>query len=81
MKKFPPVKIYSTSWCVYCKVAKDFLKENKVPFEEVDIEANEKAAEEMIKKTGQIRVPVIEIGGKIFVAFNRAAIKKELGLK
>lgn len=73
--------MYSTSWCVFCKFAKKFFEENKVPFEEVDVENDQKAAEEMIEKSGQMGVPVIDIGGKIVVGFDKEQIKKLLGIK
>ena len=78
MKK---VKIYSTTWCHWCKLAREFFRENHMPFEDINVEENEKAAEEMVKKSGQTGVPVIDIGGKIIVGFDKAAIKKELGMK
>ncbi len=75
------VKIYSTTWCTYCFMAKEFFKENKVSFEEVNVESDQKAAEEMIEKSGQTGVPVIEIDGKVIVGFDKPAIKKALGIK
>lgn len=75
------VKIYTTSWCVYCHMAKEFFKENKIAFEEVNVEEDQKAAEEMIEKSGQTGVPVIEIDGKIIVGFDKPTVKKALGLK
>jgi glutaredoxin len=61
-------------------MAKHFLEQNKVKFEEIDISKNEKAAEEMIEKSGQMGVPVIEIDGKIIVGFDLPAIKEALDL-
>lgn len=75
------VRMYSTEWCSFCRMAKEFFKTNKVKFEEVDIEKDEKAAEEMVKKSGQMAVPVIDIDGKIIVGFNKEEIKKTLKLK
>lgn len=75
------VKVYSTTWCPYCKAAKEYLKENKIQFEDINVEEYPAAAEEMIKKSGQSGVPVLDIGGKIIIGFDKAAIKKELGLK
>jgi glutaredoxin 3 len=75
------VKIYSTAMCPYCKMAKDFLKENKVKFEEINLENNEKAVNEMIEKSGQAGVPVLDINGKIIVGFDVEGIKKALKLK
>ena len=70
------VKVYSTSFCPYCKMAKDFLKENKIPFEDINVQENPQAASEMIEKSGQTGVPVIEIDGKFVIGFNAQEIKK-----
>jgi len=72
------VKIYSTSWCDHCIQAKRFFDENKVKYEEIDIEKNVKAREEMIKKSGQTGVPVIDINGTIITGFDKGAIKVAL---
>ena len=75
------VKIYTTSMCPYCKMAKDFLKEYKVKFEEINLENNQKAVDEMIEKSSQTGVPVLDINGKIVVGFDIEGIKKALKLK
>ncbi|MBI2578847.1 MAG: thioredoxin family protein [Candidatus Aenigmarchaeota archaeon] len=72
------VKIYTTTYCPYCKMAKDFFKKNNVKYEEINVENDEKAAEEMTKKSGQMGVPVIDIDGKIIVGFDRPALEKAL---
>ena len=74
------VIIYSTPTCPYCKMAKEFLKANKVEFEDIDVSSNREAAEHMIEKSGQMGVPVIEIGEEIIVGFDKPAIKKALGM-
>lgn len=75
------VKVYSTSSCPYCHMAKEFLKKNNIDFEDIDVSKDQKAAQEMIEKSGQMGVPVIDIDGKIIVGFNVAAIKEALKLK
>lgn len=55
------VKIYSTSWCAYCKAEKNFLDEHKVPYTDVNVEENEAAATEMVKISGQMGVPFTTI--------------------
>jgi glutaredoxin-like YruB-family protein len=70
--------VYSTKMCPYCTMLKDFLKEKKVEFEAVDVGEDREKAEEMIKKSGQMGVPQIEINGKIIVGFNKLAIEEEL---
>jgi len=75
------VKIYSTSTCPWCKKAKEFFKANKVSFTNVDVGKNKVAAQEMVKKSGQMGVPVIDIDGKIIVGFDEGKLKSALGLK
>jgi len=75
------VKIYSTQSCPWCKKTKEFLKAHKVAFKDIDVGADQKAAQEMIKKSGQTGVPVLDINGKIIVGFDEAKIKKALKLK
>jgi glutaredoxin 3 len=73
------VKIYSTPTCPYCKMAKQFLTENNIQFEDADVSSNQTAAQEMISKSGQMGVPVIDINGQIIVGFDKARIKQLLG--
>lgn len=74
------VKIYSTSTCPYCIRAKQFLKENNISFEDVDVSADQDAAQEMVEKSGQMGVPVLDIGGEIIVGFDKQKIKQALEL-
>ena len=74
------VKVYSTQSCPYCHKAKDFLKENNIKFEDIDVSKDENAAKEMIEKTGQSGVPVLDINGKLIIGFDKGAIKKALNL-
>ena len=77
-KKSPTVKVYSTPTCPWCNVLKNFLKEKNIEFEDIDVSKDHEKAREMIKKSGQMGVPQIEINGKIIVGFDKAAIEKEL---
>lgn len=74
------VKIYSTPACPYCIRAKQYLKDNNIIFENVDVSADAQAGQEMIEKSGQMGVPVLDIDGRIIVGFDRDAIIKALGL-
>ena len=74
------VKIYSTPTCPWCIRTKQFLKDNNVIFEDIDISANQAATEEMIQKTGQMGVPVVDIEGEIIVGFDKEKIAQALGL-
>lgn len=74
------VKVYSTPTCPYCIRLKQFLAENNISFEDVDVSTDLEAAMEMIQKSGQMGVPVVDIDGEIIVGFDRDRIKKALGL-
>jgi len=74
------VKIYSTPTCPYCIRTKQFLKDNNIPFEDTDVSSNQEATEEMIQKTGQMGVPVLDIEGEIIVGFDKEKIKQALKL-
>lgn len=74
------VIIYSTPSCVYCRLAKEYFKENRVQYKEIDVAADQKKAEEMIEKSGQLGVPVIEIDDQIIVGFDKPKIQHLLGL-
>jgi len=74
------VKVYSTATCPFCIRAKQFLKENAVSFEDIDISVNHEAAQEMIKRSGQMGVPVIDIEGELIVGFDKEKIRKALGI-
>ena len=75
------VIVYSTPSCPYCHSAKDFLKQNKIEYEDVDVSKDHEKAQEMIEKSGQMGVPVLDINGTIIVGFDKEAIKKALKLK
>ena len=72
------VKVYSTSTCPWCHKVKDFLKSKGVKFQDINVGIDQKAAEEMVEKSGQMGVPVTEINGKIIVGYDREAIEKAL---
>jgi glutaredoxin-like YruB-family protein len=74
------VKVYSTPTCPYCRMAEDFLKEKGIEFEHVDVSVSQPAAQEMISKSGQMGVPVIDIDGQIVVGFDKPKIIRILGL-
>lgn len=74
------VKIYSTPTCPYCKMVKQFLDEHQVSYTDIDVSASQLAAEEMISKSGQLGVPVIDIDGQIIVGFDKARIKQILSM-
>lgn len=75
------VVLFTTSSCSWCKRAKKYFKENRVPFKEINVEKDQRAARDLVKKTGQMGVPVVKIGGKWIVGFDKPAIERELGRK
>ena len=75
------IKVYSTPTCPYCVQVKDFLKEKGQEFEEIDVAADPKAAQEMIDKSGQMGVPVVDIDGEIIIGYNKAKMMELLGIK
>lgn len=81
MAQTKTVKIYSTPTCVYCKMTKDFFAKNNIQYQEFNVAENEAARNEMVEKSHQLGVPVIDINGEIFVGFNRAELAKALGVK
>jgi len=72
------VKVYSTPTCPWCYKAKDYLKQKKVEFEDINVAENEDASNEMVEKSGQMGVPVLDINGKIIVGFNKEEIDAAL---
>lgn len=75
------VIIYSTPYCVYCKAAKEFFQENGVTYEEKDVAKDEEAREYMIHKSGQMGVPVIEIGDEVVVGFDKKRLATLLNVR
>jgi glutaredoxin 3 len=72
------IKIYSTPTCVYCRMAKDFFKNNNLAYEEYNVASDLKAREEMVQKSHQLGVPVIDIDGEIIVGFDKGTLSKVL---
>jgi glutaredoxin-like YruB-family protein len=75
------IRIFSTPFCPYCVTLKEFLKENNIEFEDINVAEDAVAREEMITKSNQMGVPVVEIDGEIIIGFDREKISKLLGLK
>jgi len=75
------VKVYSTPTCPWCTVAKRYLESKNVRFDDIDVSRNREAALEMIQKSGQRGVPVIDINGNIIVGFDQAAIDRFLNIQ
>ncbi|MCL5730395.1 MAG: glutathione S-transferase N-terminal domain-containing protein [Candidatus Pacearchaeota archaeon] len=72
------IKVYSTPTCPWCTRTKEFLKKNHVQFEDIDVSRDVNAAREMVAKSGQMGVPVIDANGKIIIGFNEAELKEAI---
>jgi len=74
------VRVYSTPTCPWCKRTKQFLDENKIPYQNFDVASDKAARDDMISKTGQLGVPVVDIDGDILVGFNEKWLRQKLNL-
>lgn len=80
-EKNKKIIVYGTSTCPWCDKVKDFLKEKKVEFEYIDVAADQEKAKEMVKKSGQMGVPVIDVDGTIVTGFDINKLKELLKLE
>ena len=72
------VTIYSAPWCAFCHAAKQYLDKLGVKYEDKDVETDRSFAEESVNKSGQMGIPVLDIGGDIVVGFDRPRIDAAL---
>ena len=77
MKK---VKVFSTPTCPYCHMAKSYLTEKKVAFEDIDVSRDQAQAMQMVQKSGEMGVPQLWIDDQVVIGFNKPAIDQLLGL-
>ncbi len=77
----PRVIVFTTPTCSFCNMAKKYFREKGIKFKEVDVSRDATAARDMIRRSGQMGVPVVDIGGKIVIGFDRPKIDKYLGIK
>ena len=75
------VLIYSTPTCTYCNMAKDFFKKNSVAYTEYNVGSDAGKRAEMVEKSGQMGVPVIDIDGQVVVGFDQKTITSLLKIK
>ena len=75
------IRIFSTPTCPYCHTIVLFLKERGFECEEIDISSDDQARDEMVEKSGQIGVPVVDIDGEFIVGFDKTKISELLGIK
>ena len=77
----PRVIVFTTPSCSFCNMTKKYFREKGIKFKEVDVSRDSAAARDMVRWSGQMGVPVVEIGGKIVVGFDRPNIDKYLSIK
>jgi len=75
------IRVFSAPGCPYCYTLKEFLKEHNIEFEDIDVSKDEKALKEMIEKSGQMGVPVVDIDGEIVIGFDKEKICQLLNIK
>jgi glutaredoxin 3 len=74
------VKLYTTPTCPYCKMAKKFLDDNGIKYQEFNVVEDKEAREEMKKKCDSLAVPTICFDGEVMIGFNEGKLKEKLGL-
>lgn len=74
------VIVYSTPTCTYCNSLKNYLSNHKIPFRDIDVSKNQKAAEEMVKRSGQQGVPQTLINNEVIIGFDKSRIDQLLHL-
>lgn len=74
------IEIYSTPTCHFCHMAKDWLTEKKVEFNDYNVGEDMTKRKEMVEMTGQLGVPVIKIGDEVMIGFNPELMAKILGI-
>ncbi|MDL2229760.1 glutathione S-transferase N-terminal domain-containing protein [Treponema sp. OttesenSCG-928-L16] len=72
------VTVYSTNSCPYCTMVKDYLRGRGISFTEHDVGNSQEKAQEMVRKSGQMGVPVVDINGRVIVGFDKGEIDKAL---
>ncbi len=74
------VEIYSTPTCHFCHMAKDFFNDNQIKFVDYDLSTNVEKREEVVKRSGQMGVPVIFIDEEMVIGFDEDRLRELLGL-
>jgi len=80
-RKFRRVIVYTSSACPWCSKVKSYLRKNRVPFREVDVSRDERVAQELVRRSGQMGVPQTDIDGRIVVGFDKARLDELLGIE
>ncbi len=81
MNNQPKVVVFSTPTCSFCNAAKRYFRERNIRYTDVDVSRDQSAARDMMRRTGQMGVPVIIINDKPIVGFDKPKINQMLNLK
>lgn len=76
----PKITIYTTPACIFCKMTKAFFKEHSVSYEEKDVSTDAQARDEMIAKSNQMGVPVIDVDGTLVIGFDKGKLSQLMGV-
>ena len=80
-KTQPRVIVFSTPTCSFCNAAKAYFRQKNIKYSDIDVSRDMAAARDMVRRSGQQGVPVIDIGGKIVIGFDRNKINQLLGIR
>jgi glutaredoxin-like YruB-family protein len=73
--------VYSSPLCSWCNTLKSYLRKNRIRFTDIDISRDKRAADELVKRSGQMSTPQTDINGEIIVGFDKNKINKLLEIK
>lgn len=72
------ISVYTTPTCSYCTMVKNYFREKGIRFNEYNVARDMRRADEMVRKSGQMGVPVVDINGRVIVGFNKPEIERAL---
>ncbi len=81
MEQQKKVIVFVSPTCKWCRALKQYLRDHKIRFKEIDVTRDQKAAQDMVRRTGQMGVPVVLINNRPIVGFDKPKINKLLGIK
>lgn len=80
MESMKNITLYTTPTCVYCRAVKEFFKDHNIAYVEKNVAMDDQARDEMVKKAGQLAVPVVDVGGEVVIGFDRQKLSALLGI-
>lgn len=80
MEPMKNITLYTTPTCVYCRAVKEFFKDHNIEYVEKNVAMDDQARDEMVKKAGQLAVPVVDVDGEVVIGFDRQKLSALLGI-